>query len=228
MRLIHDGSHHILVNHKIRARDHILGPLIGDIAADLRDAEWHQEKNIGLVCDFAAAHRIVHIHPEDRGLQACTLADLRGKEPADTVQVYLNTVGTIGFSTAGHWWGRLASAVARASHYFLSWDLMMRIMLFADDGKASISVGHFRKSIPALLCFMVALGLDIKWSKIRGGTDFQWVGYWISIRSAQIGISESRRQWAVKWLGDLIMGNDHRRFRKRTWPPVNRLQRHHF
>ena len=34
------------------------------------------------------------------------------------------------------------------------------------------------------------------------------MGYWISIRSVQIGISESRGQWAVKWLGDLIMGND--------------------
>lgn len=35
MRLIHDGSHHTLINHKIRARGHIPGPLVGDIAADL-------------------------------------------------------------------------------------------------------------------------------------------------------------------------------------------------
>ena len=55
---------------------------------------------------------------------------------------------------------------------------------------------------------MVALGLDIKWPKIRGGTEFQWGGYWICERSARLGIAESRRQWAVKGLIDLIAGSD--------------------
>lgn len=208
LRLIHDGSHHTIINHKIRARDHIPGPLVGDIAAELRDAERLSERNVGLVWDFASSHRIVLVHPEDWGLQACTLVDLKGKEPSDSVEVYLNTVGTFGFSTAGHWWGRLAAAVVRASHYFLGPSLTMRIMLFADDGKAAIPVQHFKKSIPALLGFMVSLGLDIKWAKIRGGTEFQWVGHWVCVRSARLGISESRRQWAVKWLEDLINGAD--------------------
>ena len=85
---------------------------------------------------------------------------------------------------------------------------MMRNMLFADDGKAAIPVQHFKRSIPALLCFMVSLGLDIKWAKVRGGTGCQLVGYWVCGRSARLGISESRRQWAVKWFGDLIDGVD--------------------
>ena len=82
--------------------------------------------------------------------------------------------------------GRLASAVVRASHYFLGRDLMMRMMLFADDGKAAVPVQTFRHSIPALFCFMVSLGADIKWQKIRGGTEFQWVGSWVCTRSAHM------------------------------------------
>ena len=76
-----------------------------------------QERNVGLVWDFASAHRIVHIHPDDWGLQACTLVDLKGREPSDSVEVYLNTVGTFGIPSAGYWWGRLASAIVRGIHY---------------------------------------------------------------------------------------------------------------
>ena len=55
LRLLHDGSHHTPANHKIRARAHIPGPVVGDIAAALRDSEKRQEKNIGPAWDFAVA-----------------------------------------------------------------------------------------------------------------------------------------------------------------------------
>ena len=98
-RLIHDGSHHTLINHRIRARDHVPGPLVGDVAALMQDAEDHADKSLGLVWDFTSAHRIVAVHEDDWGLQACTLADLRGREIGEDTDVYLNTVGTFGFST---------------------------------------------------------------------------------------------------------------------------------
>ena len=61
---------------------------------------------ISLETDFAAAHRVCQVYPDDWGLKTCTLTDLRGTELADDVPVFLNTAGTFGFSTAGHWWGR--------------------------------------------------------------------------------------------------------------------------
>ena len=78
-RLIHDGSHHTLINHRIRARGHVPGPLVGDVATLMQDAEENAEKSLGPVWDFTSAHRIVAIHEDDWGLQACTLADLRGR-----------------------------------------------------------------------------------------------------------------------------------------------------
>ena len=128
----------------IRARGHIPGPLIGDIAAIMKDAEEDSERSLGLVWDFTAAHRVVAVHRSGWGLQACTLADLRGKTPSDEDDLYLNTVGTFGFSTAEHWWGRLAAALMRAGHYFLGHELSCRLMLFADDGLALPPLAHFR------------------------------------------------------------------------------------
>ena len=64
-RLIHDGSHHTLVNHMIRARDHIPGPLVGDIAALMSDAEEDGERPLGIVWGFTAAHRVVAVHKSD-------------------------------------------------------------------------------------------------------------------------------------------------------------------
>lgn len=115
-RLIHDGTHTTLISNRIRARVHILDPLIDNLAAELLDLEEKGGKQLGIVWDFASAHRICQVHPEDWGLQACTLADLRNRTPGDEVEVFFNTVGTFGYITAGHWWGRLAAMIVRARH----------------------------------------------------------------------------------------------------------------
>ena len=143
---------------------------------------------------------------EDWGLQACTLADLRGKTPSDDVKVYVNTVGTFGFSTAGYWWGRLAAALIRCGHYVLGQNYKIRMMLIADDGKAHIPASSFRRVIPALLALFVSLGMDIKWEKIRGGIHFQWIGYWLALDGFRIGISEKRKDWVLRWVTDVLNG----------------------
>ena len=150
---INEGTRHTMINHRIGARGHVPGPMVGDIAAMLKDAEDENEKLLGLVWDFTSAHQAVAAHEDDWGLQACTLADLRGKVLGDDVDVYLNTVGAFGFSTAGHWWGRLAAMLITVGHYILGHTLAGRIMIFVDDGMALLPVTHFRKSAVALFAF---------------------------------------------------------------------------
>ena len=161
-----------------------LVPWWGDIAAVLKDAEDGQEKLLGLVWGFGSAHRMVAVHPSDWGLQACTLADLRGKEPGDDVEVFVNTVGAFGFSTAGHWWGRLAAMLIRLAHYALGRELAGRILIFADDGLALFPASTFRRSATALISLFAVLGFDLSWPKVRGGTDFQWIGYWLQLSAS--------------------------------------------
>lgn len=88
--------------------------------------------------------------------------------------MFLNTVGTSGFSTAGHWWGRSAAMVRRATHYLFGHRLVCRLMLFTDGGKALCPLAQFRKTSPAIFALYVSLSLDVKWSKNRGGFRFQW------------------------------------------------------
>ena len=84
-RLIDDGTHTILINNRILARDLITSPLVNDLAVELQEAEYHGGKRLGLVRDFASARRVCQVHPDDWGLQACTLADLRNCTPSDKV-----------------------------------------------------------------------------------------------------------------------------------------------
>lgn len=197
-----------MVNHRIRPRGHVPGPLVGDIAAVLKDAEECEERLLGLVWDFVSAHRIVAVHPSDWGLQACTLADRRGKELGGDVEVFVNTVGTFGFSTAGHWWGRLAAMLIRLAHYAWGRELAGRIMIFADDGLALFPASTFRRSASAVIALYAVLGFDLKWPKIRGGIESQWIGYWLQLSAYWLWISEKRRNWVVSWIDKVLAGKD--------------------
>ena len=87
--------------------------------------------------------------------------------PDDAV-IYLNKVGTFGFSSAGHWWGRLAGMLGRGAHYLLGHELACWMLIFADDGKALMPANLFQKIAPILFAFYASLGFNIKWPKIRG------------------------------------------------------------
>ena len=80
------------------------------------------------------------------------------------------------------------------------------MMLFADDGKAHIPISIFRKVIPALLALFVSFGMDQKWDKIRGGVQFQWIGYWLTPDGHRIGISEKRKNWVIRWITEVLEG----------------------
>ena len=48
----------------------------------------------------------------------------------------------------------------------------------------------FNKVAPLLMAFYACLGFNIKWAKIRGGVEFQWIGYWMDMKNFRVGISE--------------------------------------
>ena len=97
----------------------------------------------GLTADVKEAHRQVPIHPDDRHLLGCQLE--KGGE------VFVNTVGTFGVSSASHHWSRV-SAVGRLTQYLISPNATTWIMLLADDYRVEVGGAHFR---PALLMFFL-------------------------------------------------------------------------
>ncbi len=76
-------------------------PMVTEISAELAEVEDLGESHIAVVWDFKSAHRIVQVHPDDWGLQACTLADLRGCTPSEDAEICLNTVGTFWLPNCG-------------------------------------------------------------------------------------------------------------------------------
>ena len=94
-------------------------PQVTDISAGLAKVEDMGESHIAVVWDFKSAHRIVQAHPDDRGLQACTLAESRGCTPSADAEISLNTVATFDFATPGNRVGRPAALIMRGAHYTL-------------------------------------------------------------------------------------------------------------
>ena len=52
------------------------------------------------------------------------------------------------------------------------------------------------------LLILEVLGTPIKWSKVRGGVQIDWIGYWLDLGRFELGVSEGRAAWAVRWLTD--------------------------
>ena len=205
-RLIHDGTHLILVNNKMRVRDQQPSPMIQDVAAEAQEQEESGLKHMAIVWDYKSAHRIVDVAQEDWGLQGCATDSIIAGKPADDAEIFLNTVGTFGFSTAGYWWNRLGAMVSRGSHYILTHKYEGWILLFADDGKATFPAEIFKMAMLILFAFMAAMKIPIKWQKVKGGWEFQWIGYWIDLTLHRVGVSKKRITWMIGWIEAVLDG----------------------
>ena len=105
VRVVHDGTHGVGVNNRIKVLDQVKSPTAGEIRALMR--EKHEmnsgNKQFLLMGDVSKAHRRVKVRKQDWGFQACRLRP--GK-------VWLNCVGTYGIASAGYWWGALGRRTA--------------------------------------------------------------------------------------------------------------------
>ena len=76
--------------------------------------------------DIKSAHRLVPVQQQDWGLQAFKLDS--------DEEVFCNSRGTFGVTSASFWWGRVASTLLRVFHKVLPHDALVYLLLFADDG----------------------------------------------------------------------------------------------
>ena len=81
----------------------------------------------------------------------------------------------------------------RSIHYGPGKELMIWMLLFADDGFMAIRVDIFRKVLRIILALMAVFNFPLKWTKFKGGRSIQWIGYWIDLETYSVGISLSRR-----------------------------------
>ena len=105
-------------------------------------------------------------------------------------------------SSAGYWWGRAGGAIMRLGHYFVGLHDAIWALLYSDDGKLTGRTDYPERGLLLALMILSILRLPISWHKVKGGCEFEWIGYWVDIGRFQLGISVSRAAWASRWLRD--------------------------
>ena len=109
-RIIHDATHGVRVNHRIKCRDKLRSPGAREKKHLLREHEEEGETAFSVVGDIAKAHRRYKHAAKEHGYLACQVdakEEIIGDPASQTV--YVNRVGTFGLSCASYWWTRIAA-----------------------------------------------------------------------------------------------------------------------
>ena len=196
VRVVHDGSHGVQINHRIRIRDQVRYPGAAELETLLKERRYLGKKGFAVIGDAHKAHRRIKIRSSDWGYMACRVCP--GK-------VWINTVGTYGFSSAGYYWSRLAGAVmVRLPHYLIGQRWRPEILLYADDWFGIAGRKGEMVDLGGILLLFEALGVPMKWKKYRGGFEAVWVGYEIGLDLWTLGISAARAAWVTRWIGQIL------------------------
>ena len=112
----------------------------------------------------------------------------------------MHTVGTFGVASASYYWSRVAGAIGRVPRSTVPEAKRTRGMFWLQT--TSTSRPEVPSVRPALLAFFVVCviaGVPLCWPKTAGGDVVSWVGFELLHSSYQLGISERRAAWFVKW-----------------------------
>ena len=160
-RMIHDASHGVRVNHRIRCRDKIRAPGAREKKSILRELRERNEVAFSVVGDISKAHRRFKHSADEHGYLACQLESVGDKGNSDSDIIYVNRVGTFGVSCASYWWTRIAACGIRATHHLLGPFFLLELLLYADDLEAIGKIGEMK--IPVMirvLCLWLAERLE--------------------------------------------------------------------
>ena len=200
-RIIHDATHGVRVNHRIKCRDKLRSPGAREKKHLLREHEEEGETAFSVVGDIAKAHRRYKHAAKEHGYLACQV-DAREEVPGDPASqtVYVNQVGTFGLSCASYWWTRIAACGLRLTYHLLGPDFPLDLLLYADDLEAMGKGAKGRRGIPLSYLFLATLGYPFKWAKTRGGFRVEWLGMETEYPTYKLGLSLKRATWLVEWL----------------------------
>ena len=190
-RVIHDASHEVRVNHRIKCQDKLRMP--GGREKRFLLAQFEEERAVvfSLIGDFGKAHRRFKYRRDEQGYLGCAVNSSED-------WVYVNKVGTFGVASTPYWWGRLSGALVRIAHYLLGPEIPIELLLYADDLEG-LGIGpEGRKG------YLAALGSPFKWGKQRGGLTTEWIGLTTDYGSYSFGLSERRARWMTDWIGRLL------------------------
>eukprot|EP00435_Cladocopium_sp_Y103_P057979 s1782_g20.t1 len=197
-RVVHDATHNVGVNDKIKVLDQLRYPGPSEIR---RAMEVLHPVSFVLAADISRAHRLVLVREDDWGWQACrTGVDDQGE--ANT-KVWVNCVGTFGVTSASYHFTRMFGAVVRCAHALCGRRDNFQLtyvddLLFLARGLGGLA------AIWLTFLFLVIAGTPFSWHKCGGGLKAEWTGFQVDISKKELGMSEKRLRWARDWIEKTI------------------------
>ena len=195
VRPLHDGTHFVQVNNRIKFQDQLQYPGPHDTAGLLREAAETREACFVVSADISAAHRLVKIRRKDWPLVCC-------KADSNSQTIWVNKVGTFGVSSAAYWWTRLFAAVGRVVSRILGIQWILQLVFVDDLHLVAVGEKKFEVLWIALACYE-ALGTPFAYHKFAGGVRCEFVGYLLDYREVVIGITAKRGAWLVNFIREL-------------------------
>ena len=190
-RVLHDGTNGLAVNTKTRLRDQERSPIAADIKRAMREKDRRGFHTFALTADVKEAHRQIPVDPRDWHLLGCQL-----EQGGD---VFINTVGTFGISSASYYWSRVASAIGRLTQYLAASSADTWHMVVADDYHLDAAGAQYRLALLTFFVLCATVGAPLSWHKTNGGDTVVWVWFELLHRTRQLGISQRRAEWFVRW-----------------------------
>jgi hypothetical protein len=191
-RIIHDATHGVRVNHRIRCLDKQRMPGPKEKFHLLRKYKERNEVVFSLLADVSKAHRRFKHLETEWGYLAC-------KVKSSDSTIYYNKVGTFGVASASYWWGRIFAAIIRAVHYLLGKGFPIDMLIYADDVECLGLGKDGRRGIVLAFMIMDLFSTPFKWEKTRGGLQTDWIGLHTDYRRYMLGLSQSRAKWLTDW-----------------------------
>ena len=193
-RVLHDGTHGLAVNSKIRVQDQIRNPSAGDLR---RATQALPSAFFVLSGDVVRAHRLVKVAQCDWKYQCC-----RTGAKGDNL-VWVNCVGTFGIASAAYHWCRLMAGVGRSSFYLFG-KLGWMQLVYVDDILWLVGEKGGIEKLMTVIFYYTALGLPLAWKKFAGGFVCSWVGFELSIADRAMGLTEKRASWIIDWVSHTV------------------------
>ena len=202
-RIIHDGTHGVNIN------NHIVNPNLQRFPGPAEQREimtlCSTERpgvHFGIQADVSKAHRRFLHREADLGLLACTTVS---GPVCDDSLIFINRVGTFGIASASFWWGRLCAGVGRMAQNLLGLRFKWFFMLmFADDSRQQAWGAEKYLALVMSLFLWSMAGTPFSWKKCKGGLKGDWLGYWLDYEKFEIGVSEKRCAWLLKWAKKIL------------------------
>eukprot|EP00435_Cladocopium_sp_Y103_P017512 s3945_g4.t1 len=199
-RVVHDATHNVGVNSRIKVQDQLRYPGPSEIKAAM---EVMNPATFVLAADVSRAHRLVRVRREDWGLQACRTGV--NDDGSSSSKVWLNCVGTFGVTSASYHFTRLFGAVVRCAQSLWGRRGLFQLTYMDDLLFLARGIGGL-SGIWVTLLFLLIVGTPFSWHKFGGGARAEWIGFQVDVKEKELGMSEKRLRWARDWMSK-VLGN---------------------